>query len=107
RQGRRALLPHRAAALAAVPAVLAREPDRPHVGGAVLDRRRTAPGLAHGAAALPLPRALAHLPLVPQPAPDRARARGERAPARRAPRLARQARSPRRRRARAARLRRR
>jgi TRAP transporter TAXI family solute receptor len=62
--------------------------------------------LAHGAAALPLPRALAHLPLVPQPPTHRARARGPRAHARRAARRPRQARGTRRLDHRAARLRR-
>jgi len=95
------------AAPAAIPALLARQPDRPHVGGAVLDRRRAAAGVAHGAAALPLPRALAHLPLVSQPAHHRSRARVGRAPARSTPRLDRQARRARRRHPRAARLRRR
>src|SRR5205085_7871624 len=64
------LFPHDAlpisAASAALPAVLARQLDRPHVGGALLDHRGADPALAPGAAALPVPRALAHLPLVPR-----------------------------------------
>src|SRR5207247_2090816 len=101
---RRALLPQWPAAPAALPAVLARQPHRPHVGGALLDRRRAAARLAHGAAALPLPRALEDLPLVSQPARDRGRARIRRAPSRGAGAVARQARGARRCRPRAARL---
>src|SRR2546422_11665813 len=67
----RALLPPGAAVPAALPAVLARQPHRPHVGGAVLHRRGADSGVAVGAAALPVPRAFAHLPLVPHPAADR------------------------------------
>src|SRR3954464_13099330 len=85
RQGRRALLPERTAAPAALSAVLARQPGRPHVGGALLDRRGTDPALAPGAAALRIPHPLARFPLVPQPAPDRERCR----PAREDPRRAR------------------
>src|SRR3954467_10223759 len=85
REGRRALLPERTAAAAALSAVLARQPDRPHVGGALLYHRGTDPALAPRAAALCVPDPLPSFPLVPQPAPDRERCR----PAREDPRRAR------------------
>ena len=53
-----------AALAAALPAVLARQPDRPHVGGADLDHRGADPAVAHRAAAVPVSRALARVPLV-------------------------------------------
>src|SRR5262249_57021693 len=87
----------RPAAPAALSSVLAREPDRPRVGGALLDHRGPDPALAPGAAALRVPHPLAHLPLVPQPAPDRERRGAAREDARRASRRARQARRARRR----------
>src|SRR5205085_11950671 len=90
------LFPHDAlpisAASAALPAVLARQLDRPHVGGALLDHRGADPALAPGAAALPVPRALAHLPLVPHAAPDRGQDGAQGRDGHRAPRRSRQAR---------------
>ena len=75
RRGGAALLPERPAGAAALPAVLARQPDRPHVAGAGVDRRGADPALAHAAAALRVPHPLAHLPLVRPAARDRGRRR--------------------------------
>ena len=66
---RRSASTERPAAAAALPAVLARQPGRPHVGGAAVDRRRADPAVARGAAAVRVPRPLARLPLVRPAAP--------------------------------------
>ena len=74
----RALLPRRRALAAALPAVLAGQPDRPHVAGAGLDRRGADAAVAHRAAAVPVPHPLARVPLVRPAARDRRRAAGKR-----------------------------
>src|SRR5436190_1550626 len=105
RQGSAALLYQRPAGAAALPAVLARQPGRPDVARAGDDRRRADPAVAHAAAALHLPRPLAHLPLVPAAA--RSRERDRQTPERRAAARARRDRAPRRAHQRAAELHRR
>src|SRR5690606_20646934 len=65
------LLSRRPALPAALPAVLARQPGRPDVGGARGDRRGADPAVAPGAAALPVPRAFTGVPLVWAAARDR------------------------------------
>ena len=59
-----ALLPQRRALAAALPAVLAGQPDRPHVAGAAVDRRGADPAVARRAAADRVAHPLARLPLV-------------------------------------------
>ena len=65
----------RPAVPAALPAVLAGQPDRPHVGGAGVDRRDPDSAVARGAAAVRVPHPLAHLPLVRPAARGRRSAR--------------------------------
>ena len=71
RQGGRSLLPRRAAVPAAISAVLGREPDRSHVGGARVDHRHFDSAVAHRAAAVRVSNSLARVSLVSAAARDR------------------------------------
>src|SRR5690554_4092128 len=93
--GRSRALPAQRLALAAtLPAVLARQPDRPDVAGTGVDHCGADPAVAGAATALRIPGALADLPLVWPAAEDRGRAVDPRARSRRPHREARRARRP-------------